>query len=602
MNLQEAIQKVIECSQKYYETGESELSDKEFDSLLDFIKTLDPTNKILTEVGHGYSLKGIDEKEKFTHPIDVGSIEKAKTQDKVKDFIDEDSTFSTKIDGNSIVCYYKNGKLFKVVTRGSDNIGIDRTAKFINIVAKEIPVKGYVSVRGEAAIRKTLYTKENGFDVSKSSRNAVAGAISRKDDWESVFKFVDFVAYTFKDCDSGKDLQKEIPWNQYFIVEEQKKIPDYFFTDIERFKKEYKDDYPYEADGTVFKNGSDYLAYKFEDESAETRLKSIQWNIGKDQRLTPVAILEPVELAGATIERASLGSYSKALETNCWPVGFEHFVELVRANEIIPHIERTVKKSLETMYGDNPSCPVCNHKSEMIGEHAFCVNLNCGNIESSRLYNFSEQFYPEGLSDKIIEKFFEEVSIKTVFDLLEYKFPVRFPNIPGIGESHAEKILTFLKNISQEIDAKVIYKTFLLSCGERASEKIVESGFDLYSFFENSSEIDKLKVLSNFNSNIIEDILSKKDLMKKFSTLRKIVQKKSKAAIGSFCITGARFKPEQLQKILEAGWKEDSTIKRTTTILVVKDSKSNSSKTQKAKEYGIEVKSIEEFLEMFDGI
>lgn len=595
MNLNELREWLREKSHQYYSTGTSDATDKEFDEKLELLRILSPEDELL-KTGHGYSTKGIDDKEKFEHPLDVGSIDKTKSVEDVKKFLNNSSTQSTKIDGNSVVYYYKNGKLFEVVTRGSDNVGIIRTGKFLDISPKTIPLKNYVMVRGEVAIPKDLYTTENGFDITKSSRNAVAGAISRKDDYLEVFKYVDFIAYTFKDCDTGEDLYDKLDWSKLFKTELQKPIDPIFFTDLQEYKKIYKDNYKYDADGMVFKTNDQYIAFKFDDVTAQTNLLSVQWNIGKDQRLTPVAILKPVELAGATIERASLGSYSRASEIGCWPVALDHVVEIIRANEIIPYVTKTVSRSIETFYGDYPTCPICNHKSKLIGEHVFCVNPQCPNVESSRLYNFSEQFYEEGLSDKIIEKFFEAEDIHTVFDLVYYDKEFN-KSVYGLGDSHISKINKFLKNISGAIDVKVLYKTFILNCGERASDKIVESGFDLIKFLEDDSEINKLKTISNFSSNIISDIVSKKDLFKQFLTLRDIVQKKNETIkVGSFCITGVRFSKDELKRIQDLGWLEDSSVKKTTNYLITKDPNSNSSKNQKAKDFNIPVLTIPEFM------
>jgi len=601
--LQKLVEKVKQLSQEYYETGESSATDKEFDEILEQVRELDYNHPILTEVGHGYILKGIDEKEKFQHPIEVGSIEKTKETSKLVSFLKPFSTFSTKIDGNSVVVYYKNGNLFKVVTRGSDNIGIDRTAKFINKVPKQIPVSGYVAVRGEVAIKKENYTIENGFDISKSSRNAVAGAISRKDDWEFVFSWVDFIAYTFINCDTKEDLYNEIKWKDHFNVESQKMVgPVLNFNELGKFKKTYKDDYTYDADGVVFKTGSEYLAFKFDDEVVNTKLLSVKWSIGKDQRLTPVAILEPVQLAGATISKASLGSYAKALGKDCWPVFADHVVEISRANEIIPHVERTISKNLNTIFKQSfseivPKCPVCNSNGEQNGEHIFCVNSNCENLNSSRLYTFSSYFYPEGLSEKIIEKFFESEEIYTVYDLIKYnkKFS---GNVYGLGESHIEKINKFLENISGTVDVKIVYNTFLNSCGERLAQKIVDSGFDLLKFFEDSSEINKLNNLSNFNSNVISEIVDKKELFKKFVELKQIKQeKKMSVNAGKYVITGVRFHGDDLAKVETAGWSEASSVSKNTQVLVVKDPSTTSSKATKARELCIKILSVEQFLE-----
>lgn len=599
MNFETLLEEIEELSQKYYDTGDSGKSDAYFDNLLEQVRSIDPNHPILSKVAHGYELKGIDDKEKFNHPIEVGSIPKTKSLEVLTWFLDDTSTQSTKIDGNSIVAYYNNGILQEVVTRGSENVGIIRTAKFISKIRKNIPVPGRVAVRGEAAIVKTKYLPTNGFDVAKSSRNAVAGAISRKDDWETVFDHVDFIAYTFLDIDSGNDLYEMYSWSDWFNVEKQIPVDYSIFSNILEYKKKYKDDYLYDADGMVFKTGDKYLAFKFDDESGRTSLKNVVWKIGKDQRLTPVAMLEPIKLAGATIEKASLGSYSNAVDKGCWPVSVKHIVEVIRANEIIPYITKTLERSLETYYGDFPTCPVCGSKSVLDGEHVFCKNPECENLDSSKLYNFSSNFYPEGLSDKIIEKFFEAEEICNVFDLLNYSGNFE-KSVFGIGESHVEKINKFLENTRKSIDVKVLYDSFLKSCGDRASQKIVDSGFDIFEWFLNPDKIGILAGIPNFNSNIILDLIEKRELFKRVAGLREIVQEKSKSTIGSFCITGARFSKDQLKTILDIGWKEDSSIKKTTTYLVTKDPDSTSSKIQKAKEYGIRVLTIEQFMEIIN--
>ncbi len=601
MDLNEMKKLYTEASQKYYEDGEIILSDEEFDELENKIRTLSPNDPLLSMTGKGYKLNGIDDKEKFTHPLPMGSIDKEKSVEAVKKWIKSNTTFSTKLDGNSIACYYKEGKLWKVVTRGKDDIGIDRTAKFMccKNLPKSISDTRYIRVRGEAVILKSDYTIENGFDIKKASRNAVAGAISRQTDWKQVFDFVKFVAYDFRDCETGEIVEGI---SESFELEEQKSCQEFFDLNVEDFKKKYKTDYRYEADGIVFKTGDDLLAFKFEDETAITKLLDVEWSIGKDQRLVPVAILEPVNLTGATISRASMGSYSRAISISAWPVRKTHFAEIIRANEIIPYVNSTWSEE-ETIINDMPKCPVCNSESEKNGEHTFCTNPECGNINKSRLLNFCSYFYPEGIGDTVVNKILEAEKVETVFELLELNKATK--EVYGVGESHRKMFNEMLSKMSGDIDVKIVYNTFLDSCGDRAAEKIVDSGFDIYKL---NPEVDetgnlvveellKLNNIPNFNSNIIEDIKRKMLLLSKFLKYRNVIQKKSAASVGTFCITGVRFKGEQLEKIQSLGWKEDSSIKKTTSVLVVKDPNSNSSKTQKAKEYGIKIMNIEQFME-----
>jgi DNA ligase (NAD+) len=591
------LKELTEASQAFYETGEDIMSDAVFDSKWSLLYSLDPSNKLFTEVSKGYKLKGIDEKEKMEHPIPVGSVDKVKDVSILKKWLHPKATFSTKIDGNSIVCYYKEGQLQEVVTRGSENIGIIRTAKFIKIIPATIPVKGLVAVRGEAAIKRKTYKMNSNFDQSKASRSAVAGAITRKDDWKVVFECVDFIAYTFVDVENGDDLYDKTDWTKLFKVEEQKPISIFHEMTLEDFKKTYKDEYEYDADGVVFKNPDGSMkAFKFEDEKAVTELLDILWSIGKDQRLTPVAQLREVQLSGAKISKASLGSFGKAVEVEAWPVFTIHKVELVRANEIIPHIEATVLKTGYVKSDLIPKCPVCGTEGTVDGEHIFCRNLKCENINSSRLLNFASFFFPEGMSDKNAEKMFDAYGISTVRQLLDFNSSLT-KEVYGIGESQKALFKQFLDKTRQEIDVKVLYEVFINNCGSRAATKIVDSGFDIYQFIKNPLEIKKLYSISNFNSNIINLMVDARSFFEEVLEVRKISQVQSPKFFGTFCITGARFKADQLTAVNDSGWAEDSSIKKTTNILVTKDPNSTSAKIEKAKSFGIPVMTIDQFLE-----
>lgn len=609
---EEIVTKLKQWSYDYYETGEVSVDDETFNSHEDELRLLNPNNPILTSPGYGYEFSGIEEKDKFEHPIPVGSITKVKNIDEVIAWIGTDSnaSVSTKIDGNSIVLYYKNGKFWKAVTRGRHNIGIDRTAKFIGVVPNELPpfltgvTPAYVAVRGEAAIRKDAYTADNGFDVSKSSRNAVAGAISRQDDWEKVMKFVDFIAYTYKDVETGRDLYDDADWGSSFIVETQKSFTYSQIKDLAGFKYAIKDSYPYESDGAVFKksNGS-LFAFKFEDEKRLTNAIGYDITVGIDQRLTPVLLLEPVNLNGAMIKRASLGSFGIAIRDGFWPLYENHIVEIIRSNEIMPHANRVVSKGIRLIDDSKlvPKCPVCGCEGEADGEHYFCINPDCPNIESSKLLRFSKFFYPEGLSSGIMGKVFRHFNIQEVLDLYEINIDdVEYATIPGVGSSHKEKILYFFSNLHGPVNAKVIYQTYLRSCGKTFSRTISESGFvwnDLVT--GNLEKIEKLKEIRGFHRHIVEQMKRSIDFFKKLDTKIKVIDEKVTETIGSYCITGTRFSDSQVKRLADMGWKEDTSVKKTTSVLIVVDLDQQSNKTKKAQQYGVKVATIEDFIDQY---
>lgn len=587
-------------SKAYYTNGTSPFTDAQWDEMYYKLKELDPENSLLNEVGHGYSVEDeeVDEKEKVEHLIPVGSIPKIKNIEELKKKIDKYTTFSVKLDGNSIVAYYVNGVLDVVVTRGKNNIGINRTNKFKKILPNKIDVPGLVAVRGEAVISKENYSTSNGFDIEVSSRNVVAGLIAKKEDWEEKFKFVEFIAYTFINIKTKKSIYKDYEWSKWFSVEEQKNIKIFMESDITDFYDTYKLNWKYDADGTVFlfKDGS-MLALKYEDESAHTSIEDIPTTIGVDQRLTPIAILKPVKLAGATLSKASLGSFGRVLELGLWPIPRVVKVSVIRANEIIPYVSKVEYKSNEVRdCGEFPLCPVCGTESKLIGKHVYCVNPNCSNIETSALLKFSSYFYPDGLSDKQIEKVFNHYNIKNIVDLLKFEYKkTRFTRIDGIGKSLSNLLEVFFYNLSQPIDSVIVYNSVVIGCGKTLAMNIIKQGIDIHNVCEDQSLINQIKFISGFPSKVADDIWNKRDIIKKICELRNVVDNKPNKIIGTFAQSQIRFSKDQIERLKQIGWMEDSSVKKTTTVLVTIDPDADSTKIVKARKINVPVVDVETF-------
>ena len=602
--ISELEQKIKDASQKYHTNGSSGISDLTWDLWVDRLTELDPNNPLLEEVGNGYEIEEeVLEGEglvKVEHPIIVGSITKCKDPNLIKSKIGKNSTFSVKLDGNSVVAYYRYGVLENVITRGKNNIGIDRTNKFKFIIPNTIGIKlPYIAVRGEAVIAKDNYTIENGFDISNSSRNTVAGLIAKKDNWEPQFKHIEFVAYTFIDINTKKDIYSNYKWSDYFTVEEQKPCKIFMDMKLDDFFYDYKANWKYDADGTVFKfdNGS-MLALKYRDETITTLLKAIQWAIGIDQRLTPVAFLEPVKLSGATISKASLGSYDRykslGINSNHLP-----YVEIIRANEIIPYVTKVVSHSTYLMNEPIlPKCPCCGSEAVIEGKHAYCKNPACPNIESAMLYKFSSFFYPDGLSDKQISKIYDAYKIKTILDLLKFNHSrVDLKKISGVGSSLALLIEIFFNNLNNKIDSKIVYQSVIMSCGRTISKTIVNSGIKISDIYSNNDWVTILQKLPGFNSKVITQMLEKKDLIEAICKLRTVEDIVPKKVMGTYCITGMRFNKSQVDMLSIEGWIEDSSVKKTTTVLVTNDIYGTSTKIDKAKKYNIPIVDPEKFFE-----
>jgi DNA ligase (NAD+) len=501
------------------------------------------------------------------------------------------------LDGNSIVFYYKFGKLEHVVTRGEDNVGIIRTAKFLKMPGvktfiPELRSFEYISVRGEAVILKAKYVEKNGFDTTKSSRNAVGGAIARQTAWETVFKHLEFSAYTFTDCITGADLCDKPFWSNYFKVESQVPFTTQTIEDLLTIKKSCE----YDCDGIVFKNpDGEMFALKFEDEYKDTELISISNEIGQNQRITPVANLKPIQLAGATITRASLGSYQLAIDLGIWPQKKNTIVRVIRANEIIPYVTKMVS-SEEPVVVSRVLCPSCGTDCKLIGAHMFCVNPDCPNIENQFLHKFVSFLAPEGLKEKTLEKIFEANNICTIEEYLETPISEISFGIDGIG-GHAQTLFTQMKMV-KEIPTTVLYQTFFNGCGERASKAIVKSGFLLSTYLDGDrSQISKLYSIPNFNSGIISEFPKYLDRLEDICDLITVFEPAIHTGTKTFCATGVRVKGDLLEKSKKLGWEEKSGVSEGLDVLIVKDTESTSSKMTKAKAMAKPPKivSLEEF-------
>ena len=343
------------------------------------------------------------------------------------------------------------------------------------------------------------------------------------------------------------------------------------------------------------------LALKYLDEAANTDLSSIVWKIGIDQRLTPIAILKPVKLSGALISKASLGSFDRVNnKLHLWPVPLQAKVDVIRANEIIPYVTNVTNKSIATLFGNTPICPSCGKESEIIGKHAYCMNPECPNIDKSRLLKFASFFYPDGVSDKQIIKIFDAYKIKTIPQLLEFKYQkIDFTRIDGVGQSLAILMGMFFHKLSGDIDSKIVYQSVALGCGNSSAKAIVKLGVPINRIWLTSGWITTIKGISGFNSKIADSIWKNRHLIAEICRLRNVVDDKPKNIVGTYCMTQIRFNKDQIDELSKLGWIEDNTVKKTTTVLITNDIDGGSTKMDKARKYGIDIVETDAFFEKY---
>lgn len=338
---------------EHYYNGDTLIPDNEFDKLTEELEKLKPDSDILKKVGWG-SEENSKGKVKVEHKYtEVGSLTKTRVYEEIPEIFKQGEVcISPKLDGLTMTCYYKDGKLDVAVTRGNGKIGIDKTNKMIEILKnKEIKLpEGFTGgIRGELLISKGNWEilKSTNKDAN-NSRNFAAGLVNR-DDCPRELKYLDFVTYkVLGDTERRFNSKSEIV--QFLndcgfdtIYNIKTKISDNWQEWAENL---YKSDYPYQLDGLVMsleniryndRDGIEYteFAYKFLSEQVWTIVKNIKWTLSKNNRIVPTIQLEPVEILETIVCNAT-GNNAKWIADREIQIGSRVLIE--KKNEIIPGV------------------------------------------------------------------------------------------------------------------------------------------------------------------------------------------------------------------------------------------------------------------------
>jgi DNA ligase (NAD+) len=357
------VETLVAARHAYY-SGRHMMSDKDFDTLEDTLRDLDPDNDYFKTVG--VPVQNI--KQKFTHTIPMLSCDKVKSIPEIEkwlrkiDYFGKPVVIQNKIDGLSADLTYQNGKFVSAATRGDGHIGqnVTKLMQFIRF-PKTIPISGTINIRGEFVIFRDS-TIENPDNTNL--RNICAGLISSKTVEPDKTRHIHFIGYQvygspLKTESSKIDFLAEAGFEttDYVEVSTLKEIEDYYNKYVNKLRDEFK----YATDGLVLvvndstlhasidKMGStdhDHLyakALKPPNESAETTLERIEWQVSRNGRLIPVAIFKPVVIDGSTITKASLNNYANVLRMKM-EIGDK--LEIVKAGAIIPYVEKNITKGI----------------------------------------------------------------------------------------------------------------------------------------------------------------------------------------------------------------------------------------------------------------
>jgi len=643
--MKELVRLLNEASKSYYQDNESIMSDMEYDKLYDELTALEKeTGIVLSDsptVKVGYEVLG--SLEKVRHESKMLSLDKTKEIDKLKAFLgNQKGILSWKLDGLTIVLKYENGQLVQALTRGNGEVGEDITHNAR--VFKNIPLKinyfGELTLRGEAVISFKDFKKINeSLDENekyKNPRNLCSGTVrqlnseiaSKRNVYFIAFSLVSSVDFDFKDskCEKMKWLESL----GFQIVESRIVTSDNVEEVVYDFEKNIQLN-DFASDGLVLTYDSvefsrslgvtakfpkDSIAFKWKDEIAETVLTDIIWNTSRTGLINPIAVFEPVELEGTTVNKASLHNLS-IVENLCLGIGDR--ITVYKANMIIPQIAENLTKS-NTFEIPN-KCAVCGFETEIVkmkdGRALKCVNPNCEAQVVLEIVHYSSRdaLNIEGFSEATAERFVRKGFIRNYTNLYNLDdFKDEIVNMEGFGEKSYYNLIAAIEKSKDTALENFIYGLGInnvglsnakLLCGsfDYDFDKIVNASFNELVSIDGFGEViaDSVKKYFQNNENVL---LAKKALS--FLRIKDVPKSEEKQLLAGkvFVITGDvnHYKNrKELQKEIESfGGKVTSSVTGKTNYLINNNILSNSSKNKKAKELGVEIITEEQYITMVE--
>ncbi|MDD7756715.1 MAG: NAD-dependent DNA ligase LigA [Clostridiales bacterium] len=623
---------------KLYDEGRPEISDKEWDDMYFELQKIERESGIYLEDSptQRVNFQVVNKLNKIEHNHPMLSLDKTKDINEVQKFIYyNDYIAMAKMDGLTCSLKYVNGKLVSAETRGNGFIGEDilHNALQVKNIPKRINFKDELIVDGEI-----ICTYENFKEFEseyKNPRNFASGSIRLLDSKESSMRRLSFIAW---DCISGleeveKLSTKLLKLNILGFTVVPFMAGEYSIDDTISTIQSIAQEAGYPIDGIVYKYDiiSEYeaagktdhhfkggLAYKFYDEEYETILRDVEWTMGRTGVLTPVALLEPINIDGSEVSRASLHNISIMDELG---IRYQDTKVMVyKANMIIPQISKALpyEEEIASLINIPAVCPICGEPTIIKGENGvrvlYCSNPNCEGKLINRLDHFfgKKGLDAKGLSKATFEKLIDWgwiENIKDVFKLKEHK--KEWEKMQGFGEKSVEKILQAIEDCkSCSLDAVIsaagiplIGKTVGKDLSKRFGSysefrEAVESGFDFTSFGGYGWEMHK--AISDFDYSeldyIVDNYLQIKENIKEDNEL--------KLKDLTFCVTGKVHiwkNRDSLSAFIESlGGKVTGSVSKNTNYLINNDINSTSAKNKKAQELDIPILSEEDFKKIFD--
>lgn len=628
---------------EYYVLDNPSVSDREYDKLYDELKELEKDVGVVefdspTKRVGGEPVKGFDRHE---HISRLYSLDKCVSYEELSAFFNRVKkvinspiyTVEYKFDGLTVCLTYDKGNFVRATTRGNGVYGEDVTAQCLTIKSFPLTIayKGLLEVQGEAIIRLSVLDEYNktAKEPLKNARNAAAGAIRNFDPKITALRKPEILFYNINYMEYGLPESQEKYFE--FLKEQGFKIypfmrlcdsEDAVISAIEEIETQRKS-IDVLTDGAVIKLNSSVqreelgytdkfprwaTAYKFEAEESVTTVTDVCWQVGRTGKLTPLAYVQPVELGGATVKKATLNNFGDIIRKRI-KIGSKVLIR--RSNEVIPEILGAIEEGDVLPDVQKPKfCPYCNSAVEEIGANLFCPNKLCKPRIAAKLTHFAQKnaMDIDGFSEKTAELLFDKLNVINCSDLYELKKD-DFENLEGFKDKKTNNLLTAIESSKTAPLDKFIFALGIGGVGKVAAQDLAKKfgsvqalknvDYETLTDMENVGEITADGIIKWFNS---QENLNELNALFAAGVNPKPLNKP--IADGIFAgqtvvLTGTlpTFKRSEAQKLIEenGGECQSSVTAKTTLVLA---GEAAGSKLDKAKKLNIKIINETEFKNM----
>ena len=645
--IKELVSILSEAARAYYQEDREIMSNLEYDALYDELEALEKETGIVLAgsptVRVGYEV--LSELEKINHDSPMLSLDKTKSPEALQSWLgDKKAMLSWKMDGLTVVLTYRNGKLFRAVTRGNGITGevITNNARVFKNLPSAIPFQGELILRGEAVIKYSDFRRinqniENVDARYKNPRNLCSGSVRQLNNKITAERNVFFFAFAMVHADGREainSVEENMCWLSslgFDVVPYEMVTKDTILQAVERFAgKITENDFPSdglvliyddiaygEALGTTAKFPRNAIAFKWKDEEAETVLRQIEWSPSRTGLINPVAIFDPVELEGTTVSRASVHNLSIM---DALHLGIGDRIKVYKANMIIPQISANLTGSGTCT--PPVHCPACGGETLVKVENdvktLYCANPLCSAKKIKLFAHFvsRDAMNIDGLSEATLMKMIDQGFLNELYDLYDLeKYKEEIISMEGFGEKSYANLMRSIEASKNTTLPRFIYSLGILNVGLSTAKLLCShfgGSFDKIreASAEEITEIDGIGAViagsirdyfdNSHNEKVIAGLLG----YLHFEEMEVTPESEQLLNGKTFVITGSvehfKNRKELKEKIETLGGKVTGSVTGKTDYLINNDNLSGSTKNKKAKELGIPILTEDEFLVMIN--